>query len=1182
MAGDSPRFVGQKLAVLFHDPPWKPWGIGKTPFSLTGTGNKKKYWEAILEKTLDMFVDYSKALSGKGWIGVLEALDRKFIGGKPVLRRIIEEVGKKGAGPGKLARVVSRALSRVAEDYYKGLVEELKKCDSSARRSHEVQGALMLLLVEKALEKLGKELGKEEALEDAIDAARTAFKILCGKESGYERVVGRADTLASAMDRMALYYVERGEAREVSADKPVFKNPFNPRLEYRISSSSLSVNRVADYVAVYIVLVSMLIASIVDRKGKLEPQLLYHVMFSLLEPLWYVVEDFPPPADTRVPTHTVFDHLNAALMVSNWLPGSTGPPRGCLVVVDLASVHKWLEETRRLRDMWAASWLASWLAWMSVKSYVEKYGPDILVQPPSRLHPFYAAWLLSKTCGDDPGSWSSACKTASLLLGLPYYWPLDPTVPSIVSIALPPRECSKAKQEILKNYKEAWSLVSGWLADILDKLYNDIKNTECNGNGAGNGFIDRVIGSLNELGKLVRELEPPLPIRVHVNSVDHAWREASHLAAEIYGKLKEQRSQLVSLITQDNLTELLFFHVLVTRRARTSELRATGRRSGKAYLEMARMLYDSNAFENCSVCGMGFAIIDGEEVRKRTNSCNKRRKRREWLWLLRELSDEKLCPYCLAKRLLREYLHSGGAVDAVGIRMPEEVYERIGRTSVILYTSRRHLAYEELRNYVEQLLEPGLRDEVLVARLFVAPQKFLSGNDRQELESRISGEDETLVVVEAAESLVLEAAHDEGFVVSLEESGIEFSDGFLELLRSIARNPRIRSVHRRYAFVTADGDSMGSGVLSGRLPLSPREYAENAYNVNDPYAKSLAVELYSAIVELVEKHYHSQTSGERRLTTIITPSYRYTVSRALSAHAIIERHLVEAFEGMLIYSGGDDLTAIVPPALIVRNRLYHSGLLLVEASRHLYWGFSLRGLAKDFLDEKGYDWLARLIGVQTGFNKVPYTSIVVPALVAYGRSTALYYVDSKRPLWMVYREASELLESKDGVATVKATTRSTLSVKDVLIVASDSSGAVVFPFSIGSTGLAMHTSTMSSMLYLVDRRAVSSGIGYDFANYAREYYAMQFQGIWDKARLLVDMVVKRNTGSGGDVEAVKRTIYSGFVASPEEYSVYVNGEVPLAQLLVLTGDYVHVADGGVYASPIPQFFKAISVNKSAY
>ncbi len=98
------------------------------------------------------------------------------------------------------------------------------------------------------------------------------------------------------------------------------------------------------------------------------------------------------PADTRVPDHSIWEHLGLA---SAFAGARAADPEGnpALLLVSLGSVQQFIEQARSTSDLWAGSHLMSYLAWEAMKVVVERFGPDAVIFPSLWGVPLADAWL---------------------------------------------------------------------------------------------------------------------------------------------------------------------------------------------------------------------------------------------------------------------------------------------------------------------------------------------------------------------------------------------------------------------------------------------------------------------------------------------------------------------------------------------------------------------------------------------------------------------------------------------------------------------------------------------------------------------------------------------------------------------------------------------------------------------
>lgn len=103
--------------------------------------------------------------------------------------------------------------------------------------------------------------------------------------------------------------------------------------------------------------------------------------------LWGVL-----PADTRVPDHSIWDHLD---LTSAFAGAFAADPNGeaALLALSIGPVQGFIASARTTSDLWAGSHLLSRLAWEAMKPVCEALGPDAILFPRLRGVPQVDLWL---------------------------------------------------------------------------------------------------------------------------------------------------------------------------------------------------------------------------------------------------------------------------------------------------------------------------------------------------------------------------------------------------------------------------------------------------------------------------------------------------------------------------------------------------------------------------------------------------------------------------------------------------------------------------------------------------------------------------------------------------------------------------------------------------------------------
>jgi CRISPR-associated protein Cmr2 len=117
------------------------------------------------------------------------------------------------------------------------------------------------------------------------------------------------------------------------------------------------------------------------------PELLEEVDNGKLGALWPLL-----PADTRVPDHSIWEHLD---LTSAFAGAFAGDPNGeaALLTMSIGPVQSFIAAARKLDDLWAGSHLLSRLAWETMRPLAEALGPDAILFPRLRGIAQVDLWL---------------------------------------------------------------------------------------------------------------------------------------------------------------------------------------------------------------------------------------------------------------------------------------------------------------------------------------------------------------------------------------------------------------------------------------------------------------------------------------------------------------------------------------------------------------------------------------------------------------------------------------------------------------------------------------------------------------------------------------------------------------------------------------------------------------------
>lgn len=97
------------------------------------------------------------------------------------------------------------------------------------------------------------------------------------------------------------------------------------------------------------------------------------------------------PADTRIPDGSIWNHMSVVSALEG-TRGDDGVMRPALLMFQLGPVQEFIAQARTTRDLWSGSYLLSWLAAHGIKAVSDALGPDAVIFPSLRGQPLID-WL---------------------------------------------------------------------------------------------------------------------------------------------------------------------------------------------------------------------------------------------------------------------------------------------------------------------------------------------------------------------------------------------------------------------------------------------------------------------------------------------------------------------------------------------------------------------------------------------------------------------------------------------------------------------------------------------------------------------------------------------------------------------------------------------------------------------
>ncbi|GEM_PF-5119283 len=737
-------------------------------------------------------------------------------------------------------------------------------------------------------------------------------------------------------------------------------------------------------------------------------KLLYLLFWRLLESKWreLVKGRTDPraaslPADSRVPTHSIWDHVEAtsALIPCIEAKGSELVLRASLLSMDLGGVQLFISAARKTSDLWAGSWISSVLSWSAIKEGLSILGPDAVIYPYIKGFPFVDLWIASELAQllMDRRILSERDAEEFSRKLIEELWKLDwgsiergkrllylPLVPNSALILAPNHLCKTLEKCMREGLENCWK-------QICESARERIRNL----------LIERIPKSSIEEGweeRWSRQVErPPLwPMRIVYTPFPEKGEDVEEFLTENCRDLpKELVNPLLRLVKRLRKVKPTIVYGAVY--ALNSVKLSAYIPSFNISVEPSPREEGGEITERCSLCGIRNPLFLKKEVWRALKDA------RPGLieWDERLDSGEYLCAPCLIKRLLGsdsvffkeiiraviglpEGLSEGLAEERLEVRFPstsdfatatfkaslcEAIFwaierreeegalrkllneakrlneelsrlrQRIGITS-----SRQPPAIEARLSWLRQIRAKiegstdiqGKASEISeglmsIEELLRIPGEFLMEETWLRLRERFEGIHDKLEeahkklreFLKYAESLI------EEWFSALEEDG-ELPLYIGECVNDLNEvpGPLMPYAWRKnpgsfFALLKSDGDDMGRWISGEFLP----SYFDS---------------LHPQIREQIRSK--GEAKGLLQDRRAMSPASHMAFSRALMSFAarIVPRVVEEIGFGSVVYSGGDDLIALLAPelALEVAQRLAE------EFSREFYAvpGLIIQGL----------------------------------------------------------------------------------------------------------------------------------------------------------------------------------------------------------------------------------------------
>jgi len=584
-----------------------------------------------------------------------------------------------------------------------------------------------------------------------------------------------------------------------------------------------------------------------------------------LKLLWQLL-----PADTRVPDHTIWSHLDLTSAFAGAIAGDTNKTPA-LLVMSFGPVQSFIAQARSTSDLWAGSHLLSRMVWEGLQVICEQCGPDTVLFPQLHGVPLVDAWL-KKTLGD----WPEGMDTPEFMQGMTDSNPLFAAALPNRFVAIVPADQAASLAQAVEQCVRDWVIAQG--EAVLRKL---MEKSEVDEAGYADEQLHRQLSEFPEVHWLTVpwSLVEGSGTTLNTDKLEDALRQFYPESDDRPGFLGTAAWKLLSqelkvdgqrfYAPNAGVLYPVLFDLLERANAASKTLRPFTQQHEEGY--------------RCSLCGEREWLSPDKD-----DLFYAQGKRDAVLWhhlppSWSRKGKEQLCGLCSLKRLWPTLF-------------TEEVKAITGKPHVNRFVVSTHTMalVNDLASF-DKALSAELKQRIEGHEHTALPKKLaakLKGQDRLEDYARLPS--------------LLDSLRDEEEPT---RNAVE-----REVAEWLGHKPEAY-----YGFILMDGDKMGAW-LAGNEPFTQTAYSRCWHTQIQVNARNKAENNPDLKRYLAEKR-------------PVSPARHAAISASLNAFALhLTRFAVEeAHHGKLLYAGGDDVMAMIPAgelsSCMLLLRLLYSGAL---------------------------------------------------------------------------------------------------------------------------------------------------------------------------------------------------------------------------------------------------------------
>ncbi len=591
------------------------------------------------------------------------------------------------------------------------------------------------------------------------------------------------------------------------------------------------------------------------------------------------------PADTRIPDHSIWSHqaLTSAIAATNSDPA--------FLLFTIGPVQAFISAARRTQDLWTGSYLLSYLNWCAIQVIADAIGPDAVIFPNLVGQPLCDRWLHSK------GILSESPRLEDLIL---------PSLPNRFLAIVPTSQGEDLAKEAADRVRSQWQEISQAVRLDLETVLGQPP--------AWSKTWERQITNLFETYWQVYPWRPTGTEPIQADAFELLEKHRTYL-----GDRTDRTEKILSIYSKDtyqpNIGAIYSDLYFITEKA-------LGSRKG-----LRNFLQVEETGDKSTLGGERAALYDGidhqNSLEDNFDGAGRSRIRHFWINLAKKLESleiqdtgqERLDAVEVSKRLAwRSYFknqlisHQEQAQtsddDIEEVTLEEFNQLKFPSTATVATADFKKKVLESflvsdsqrLRQAMKQWLD-AIRDSVMRKGNYIKKDviPFLSAKLEQ---PSLNKQDKSLLLrfLKTDGRLLFEETYYERVreLAQRKEEILFALCKLKEFLKIVTSDQyKIPKPRKYFAVLMMDGDNMGEWIAGDKMP---------------EYEKILHPQTRQALEQ--RQDWQEILKSPR----LMSPAIHGFISKALGDFSLkLVRHIVEnRYPGKLVYSGGDDVLALLP------------------------------------------------------------------------------------------------------------------------------------------------------------------------------------------------------------------------------------------------------------------------------